>query len=335
MSNIYNTDMVIIGSGPVGLFTIFEAGMLKIKCHIVDTLEVIGGQCSALYPEKPIYDIPACPKILASELIERLEAQAEPFEPIYHLNQRVEKLIQNPDKTFTVITSKNNEINCKVIVIAAGCGAFGPHRPPLENIGDFEGKSLFYSVRSKAEFKNKKIVIAGGGDSAVDWALNLSEIAEKIFVVHRRDKFRSSPESAHRLKTLASQGKIELITPFQLDSINGKEGIINEVFVKDFDGNVKKIEADYLLAFFGLSMDLGPIVNWGLNLHKNFIEVEQSTMKTSIEGIYAVGDIAHYKNKLKLILTGFAESASACHDAYKIVYPDQIFHFEYSTSKGI
>ncbi len=335
MSNIYNTDMVIIGSGPVGLFTIFEAGMLKIKCHIVDTLEVIGGQCSALYPEKPIYDIPACPKILASELIERLEAQAEPFDPVYHLNQRVEKLIQNSDKTFTLNTSKNNIINCKVVVIAAGCGAFGPHRPPLENISDFEGKSLFYSVRSKAEFKNKRVVIAGGGDSAVDWALNLSEIAEKIFVVHRRDKFRASPESAHRLKTLAEQGKIELVTPFQLDGINGKEGMIKEVFVKDFDGNIKKIEADYLLAFFGLSMELGPIVNWGLNLHKNFIEVEQSTMKTSIEGIYAVGDIAHYKNKLKLILTGFAESASACHDAYKLVYPDQIFHFEYSTSKGI
>ena len=335
MSNIYNTDMVIIGSGPVGLFTIFEAGMLKIKCHIVDTLEVIGGQCSALYPEKPIYDIPACPKILASELIERLEAQAEPFDPVYHLNQRVEKLIQNSDKTFTVVTSKNNEINCKAVVIAAGCGAFGPHRPPLENISDFEGKSLFYSVRSKAEFKNKRVVIAGGGDSAVDWALNLSEIAEKIFVVHRRDKFRSSPESSYRLKNLASQGKIELVTPFQLDGINGTGGMIKEVLVKDFDGNIKKIEADYLLAFFGLSMELGPIVDWGLNLHKNFIEVEQSTMKTSIEGIYAVGDIAHYKNKLKLILTGFAESASACHDAYKAVYPDQILHFEYSTSKGI
>ncbi len=335
MSNIYNTDMVIIGSGPVGLFTIFEAGMLKIKCHIVDTLEVIGGQCSALYPEKPIYDIPACPKILASELIERLEAQAEPFDPVYHLNQRVEKLIQNSDKTFTVVTSKNNEINCKAVVIAAGCGAFGPHRPPLENISDFEGKSLFYSVRSKAEFKNKRVVIAGGGDSAVDWALNLSEIAEKIFVVHRRDKFRSSPESSYRLKSLASQGKIELVTPFQLDGINGTGGMIKEVLVKDFDGNIKKIEADYLLAFFGLSMELGPIVDWGLNLHKNFIEVEQSTMKTSIEGIYAVGDIAHYKNKLKLILTGFAESASACHDAYKAVYPDQILHFEYSTSKGI
>ena len=335
MSNIYNTDMVIIGSGPVGLFTIFEAGMLKIKCHIVDTLEVIGGQCSALYPEKPIYDIPACPKILASELIERLEAQAEPFDPFYHLNQRVEKLIQNSDKTFTVVTSKNNEINCKVVIIAAGCGAFGPHRPPLENISDFEGKSLFYSVRSKAEFKNKRVVIAGGGDSAVDWALNLSEIAEKIFVVHRRDKFRSSPENSYRLKNLASQGKIELVTPFQLDAINGTDGMIKEVLVKDFDGNIKKIEADYLLAFFGLSMELGPIVDWGLNLHKNFIEVEQSTMKTSIEGIYAVGDIAHYKNKLKLILTGFAESASACHDAYKAVYPDQIFHFEYSTSKGI
>ena len=333
--NHYNTDLVIIGAGPSGLFSIFEAGMLKIKSHIIDTLEVVGGQCSALYPEKPIYDIPACPKILASELIERLEAQAEPFSPFYHLNQKVEKFTQNSDKTFTVTTSKNITINCKAIIIAAGCGAFGPHRPPIANIMEFEGKSLFYAVKNKAIFKDKVVAIAGGGDSAVDWAINLAEIAKKVIIIHRRDKFRSAPNSANKLTELSNQGKVDIITPFQLKEIKGDNGMISKIIVKDFNDNLQEIEAQYLLAFFGLSMELGPIANWGLNLHKNNIDVDPSTMQTSIAGVYAIGDIAHYKNKLKLILTAFAEAATACHDIYKIVHPDEVFHFEYSTSKGI
>jgi thioredoxin reductase (NADPH) len=332
---IQNTDIVVIGAGPTGLFAVFEAGMLKMKCHVIDSLETIGGQCLALYPEKPIYDIPAHPKVLASELIELLEAQAAPFQPTYHLNQRVEKLTKNSDGSFLVETSKNTQINCKVVIIAAGCGAFGPNRPPLENIEEFEGKSVFYAVKNKAEFAGKNVVIAGGGDSAVDWALSLCDIAKKIYMVHRRDKFRCAPESADKLKKLADEGRIEMVVPYQLDGLKGTNGKLSQVVVKDFDGNVKKLEADYLLPFFGLAMELGPIANWGLNLHKNHIEVEPSTMQSSIPGIYAIGDIANYKNKLKLILTGFAESASACHDAYKIVYPNQIFHFEYSTSKGI
>lgn len=332
---IQTTDLVIIGAGPAGLFSIFEAGMLKIKTHVIDTLEVIGGQCSALYPEKPIYDIPAHPKVLASELIELLEAQAAPFNPTYHLNQRVDKIVKNSDGSFLVETSKNTKINCKAIVIAAGCGAFGPNRPPLEGIEEFEGKSIFYAVRSKAEFSGKNIVIAGGGDSAVDWAISLAEIAKKVFVIHRRDKFRCAPESADKMKKLAAEGKIELIIPFQLDGLKGQDGKLEAVIVKDFDGNIREVPADDLLPFFGLAMELGPIADWGLNLHKNHIEVEASTMQTSIPGIYAIGDIATYKNKLKLILTGFAEAASAAHDIYKIVYPDQVFHFEYSTSKGL
>lgn len=332
---IQNTDLVIIGAGPAGLFAIFEAGMLKIKTHVIDTLEVIGGQCSALYPEKPIYDIPAHPKILASELIEMLEAQAAPFHPTYHLNQRVDKIAKNSDGTFLVTTSKNTQINCKAIIIAAGCGAFGPNRPPLEGIEEFEGKSVFYAVRSKAEFAGKNVVIAGGGDSAVDWALSLSEICKKVYVVHRRDKFRCAPESADKMKKLAAEGKIELVIPFQLEGLEGNDGKLSSVVVKDFDGNVKKLEADYLLPFFGLAMELGPIADWGLNLNKNHIEVDPATMQSSEKGIYAIGDIATYKNKLKLILTGFAEAASACHDTYKIVFPDQLFHFEYSTSKGV
>ncbi len=333
---VHKTDLVIIGAGPAGLFSVFEAGMLKIKSHVIDTLEIIGGQCTALYPEKPIYDIPAHPKILATDLIEMLEAQAAPFHPVYHLNQRVEKFVKNADGSFTVTTSKNTEINCKAVIIAAGCGAFGPNRPPLEGLEEYEGKSVFYAVRNKAEFAGKKVVIAGGGDSAVDWALSLAEIAAKVYVVHRRDKFRCAPESADQMKKLAEAGKIELVIPYQLDGLEGSNGKLSAVLVKDFDGNVKSLEADYLLPFFGLAMELGPIANWGLNLNKHHIEIEDaSTMCTSIEGIYAIGDIATYKNKLKLILTGFAEAASAAHDIRKIVHPDEVFHFEYSTSKGV
>ena len=332
---IYKTDIVIVGAGPAGLFSIFEAGMLKMKCHIIDTLETIGGQCVALYPEKPIYDIPAHPKVLASELIELLEAQAEPFHPTYHLNQQVQKIDKQDDGSFVVETSKNIKIECKAIIIAAGCGAFGPNRPPLANIEQFEGTSIFYSVRNKKEFTNKKVVIAGGGDSAVDWAISLAEIAQKIYVVHRRDKFRCAPESADKMKKLEAEGKIEMVIPFQLEGLEGNDSKLSQIIVKDFDNNIKKIEADYLLPFFGLAMELGPIANWGLNLHKNHIEVDRATMQTSQKGIYAVGDIATYSHKLKLILTGFAESASACHDIFKIAFPDQIYHFEYSTSKGI
>jgi len=335
MTEIYKTDLVVIGAGPTGLFSVFEAGMLKIKCHVIDSLEVIGGQCQALYPEKPIYDIPAHPSILASELIEKLEEQARPFEPVYHLNQRVEKFVKNSDGTFTVTTSKHTTIICKAVIIAAGCGAFGPNRPPLARIEEFEGKSVFYSIRSKAEFADKNVVIAGGGDSAVDWAIGLAGIAKKVFVVHRRDKFRCAPESADQLKKLADSGKIEMVIPYQLDGLKGLEGKLEAVLVKDFAGNVKELEADYLLPFFGLAMELGPIADWGLNLNKNHIEVDVSTMRSSVEGVYAVGDIITYKNKLKLILNGFAEAATACHDIYKIVHPDQIFHFEYSTSKGV
>jgi thioredoxin reductase (NADPH) len=332
MTTLYNTDLAIIGAGPSGLFAIFEAGMLKIKTNVIDALDHIGGQCNALYPEKPIYDIPAYPKILATDLIQKLEEQAKPFEPFYHLSQRVEKLEKNSNDEFILTTSSGNEIIAKAVLIAGGCGAFGPHRPPLEGIEKFEGKSIFYSIKSKAIFSGKKIVVAGGGDSAVDWALSLQEIAEKVYVVHRRDKFRCAPENIEKLKKLALDGKIEMIVPYQLYGLDGQDGSLEAVLVKDFSGNIKSLEADFLLPFYGLSMELGPIVNWGLALHKNLIEVDPATMQTSERGIYAIGDIASYKNKLKLILSGFAEAATACHDIYKLIYPDAVFHFEYSTS---
>ncbi|MFO0388642.1 MAG: NAD(P)/FAD-dependent oxidoreductase [Alphaproteobacteria bacterium] len=332
--NQFETDIVIVGAGPVGLFAIFEAGMLKMRCHVVDTLEAIGGQCAALYPEKPIYDIPAYPSIMAAELINRLEEQAEPFAPVYHLGQRVDK-VQKTASGFSVETSTGNSISCKAIIIAAGCGAFGPNRPPLEKLESYEGKSVFYLVNKRENFRGKKVVIAGGGDSAVDWAISLSELTEKLYVVHRRDKFRCAPESADKMKALADAGKIEMVVPYQLHSLEGANGQLSAVNVATLDGQVKKLDADTLLPFFGLAMELGPIAAWGLNLNMNHITVKQSTCETSAPGIFAIGDIATYENKLKLILSGFSEAASAAHAAYKLVHPNEALHFEYSTSKGV
>lgn len=334
MSNTHSTDIVIIGAGPVGLFAIFEAGMLKMRCHVIDSLDFIGGQCTALYPEKPIYDIPAHPKISAQDLITNLETQAAPFNPIYHLGTSAEK-INKTTSGWDITLSNNNVISCKAIIIAAGCGAFGPNRPPLENISQFEGTSVFYMVKRKEDFRNKHIVIAGGGDSAVDWAIALADIAEKLYLVHRRPKFKCAPASQDLLNTHAAQGNIELVIPYQLDSLSGQNGKLETVNVKTLDGNERRIPADILLPFFGLSMELGPIANWGLNLDKSSITVNPQTMQTSEPGIFAIGDIITYPNKLKLILNGFAEAATACHSAQKLIYPNQEFHFEYSTTQGI
>ncbi len=331
----FKTDIIIVGAGPVGLFAIFQAGMLKMHCNIIDSLDMIGGQCSALYPEKPIYDIPAHPHILAQDLINNLEQQASPFRPIYHLGQTVESVTRSENKEITVTTSKNIKITGKVLIIAAGCGAFGPNRPPLDNIREFEGKTVFYMVNKREDFRNKDIVIAGGGDSAIDWAINLSSIANSVSLIHRRNKFRCAPESHDRMMQLVKSGKLNLVVPYQLEALNGQNGIIEEVIVSDLDGNKKHLKANVLLAFFGLSMELGPIANWGLNIHKKHILVEQSTMQTSTANIYAIGDIAHYDNKLKLILSGFSEAATACHCARNIVFPDTENHFEYSTTSGV
>ncbi len=333
-SSIYNTDIVIIGAGPVGLFSVFQCGMLKMKCHIVDTLDFIGGQCNALYPEKPIYDIPAYPEISASDLIEKLKEQAAPYNPVYHLGQQVIS-VESQDNKFKITTSNGTTIECKAVIIAAGCGAFGPNRPPLENLEQYEAtKSVEYLVKSRNDYQGKKVVIAGGGDSAIDWAISLSEVVEKLYIVHRRPKFRAAPDSVDKLHKLIDAGKIELVTPYQLASLEGENGKLAAVIVKDLDGNSKALEADILLPFYGLAMELGPIADWGLNIHMKHIEVDSSTCETNIKGIFAVGDIAHYKNKLKLILCGFSEAAMATHAAYDYVYPDKAYHFEYSTSKG-
>ena len=328
-----NTDVLIVGAGPVGLFSVFELGQLGIKSCVVDCLDEIGGQCSALYPEKPIYDIPAYPVINAQELILNLNKQIKPFKPEVLLSQQVVKII-DLDDSFKVFTSSNTEISTKCIFIAAGNGAFGPNKPPIENIEKFEEKSVFYSVKNKSIFDNKTIAIAGGGDSAVDWAIELSKNAKKIFFIHRREKLRASPKNVEILKSLEKKN-VEFIIPFQLDSINGKDGMINELVVKDLSNNIKKISTDFFLPFFGLSNDLGPIKNWELKIEKNILKVDQSTCKTSKNRIYAIGDVCTYAGKLKLILTGFSEAAIAAHDCYKTVHPEKVLHFEYSTTKGI
>lgn len=331
----FTTDVVIIGAGPIGLFQIFQAGMLKIKTHIFDSLDFIGGQCQALYPEKPIYDIPAYPQIKSADLINELEKQAEPFAPTYHLGQQVVAIEKQGDD-FIVTSSENSKVTCKAIVIAAGCGAFGPNRPPLAGIEIYENNgSVKYLVNKIAEFTDKKVVIAGGGDSALDWAIALSEVAKEVSIIHRRSKFRAAPISVETMHKLADDGKINILTPYQLDALKGNSGQLEQVILKDMQGNIKEVYADYLLPFYGLSMQLGPIAEWGLNLDKKHIEVDPSSMQTNIPGIYAVGDIATYKNKLKLISVGFSEAAFAAHDFYKKIYPDTPLHFEYSTTKGV
>ncbi len=331
----HSTDIVIIGAGPVGLFTIFEAGMLKMKCHVVDALEAIGGQCAALYPEKPIFDIPAHPTILAQDLVDKLAEQAAPFKPVYHLGQRVEKVERMADGGWRTETSTGAIIHAKVIIIAAGAGAFGPNRPPIAGIEAYEGKSVFYMVGKREMFRSKRVVIAGGGDSAVDWANSLAELADKIYVVHRRPKFRAAPESVSKMDALVASGKIEMVVPYQLHGLKGTNGQLSYVDVATLEGEVKTLEADMLLPFFGLAMELGPIAEWGLNIERNHIGVDPATMQTSTPGIFGVGDIVNYPGKLKLILTGFAEAALACHSAYKVVFPDKELHFEYSTTKGV
>lgn len=332
--HMHTTDIAIIGAGPIGLFTVFQAGMLKMRCHVIDALDSIGGQCSALYPEKPIYDIPGHPAIEGLELVKKLEEQAAPFAPTYHLNQRVERL-EKSDNGFVLVTSKGTSISCKAVMIAAGCGAFGPNRPPLTGLEQYESRSVFYSVTRRENFRGKNVVIAGGGDSAVDWAISLSELASKVYVVHRRPKFRCAPESASRLEAIVQAGKVELVIPYQLDALEGAGGMLSAVTVKTLEGEVRSLPADVLLPFFGLSMELGPIAEWGLNLHNSHIKVDPTTFATSTPGIYAIGDIASYPGKLKLILCGFSEAAMACHHARDIVYPGEAYHFEYSTTKGV
>jgi thioredoxin reductase (NADPH) len=331
---LQRTDVAIIGAGPVGLFAVFECGMLEMRCHLFDALDVPGGQCAALYPEKPIYDIPGYPRIDAGELVERLTEQAAPFAPTYHLGYAVTGLEPAADG-FVVTNATGVRVAARAVVIAAGGGAFGPNRPPLAGSEAFEGKSVFYLVRRREDFRGKRIVIAGGGDSAVDWALSLAEVAARVMVVHRRDRFRAAPQSLTRLHQLAASGEVELVIPYQLARLDGEGGRLNAVVVADLAGNERRLEADCLLPFFGLATELGPLAQGGLAFDDHRIVVDPASCATSRPGIFAIGDIAAYPGKLKLILSGFAEAALAAHAIHPLVHPGEALHFEYSTTKGV
>ncbi len=331
----HKTDVIIVGAGPVGLFTVFECGMVRLNCHVVDVLDDVGGQCTALYPEKPIYDIPGFPRIEAAELVVRLKAQAAPFRPVYHLGEQVQTLEPLTGGFWQVTTSKGTVLQARAVIVAAGVGAFGPNRPPLPGIEAYEGRSVFYYVTQREQFRGKRIVIAGGGDTAVDWALSLAEIAGHVSVIHRRDRFRAAPESEARLKALAAAGKLDLVVPYQLSGLEGSDGRLEAVTVATLDGVEKKIEADVLLPFFGLSMSLGPIADWDLALERNQVAIDPATAAAGKPGIFAVGDVVTYPGKLKLILTGFAEAAIAARSAYALVHPETPLHFEYSTTSGV
>jgi len=334
MSQTITTDVAIIGAGPAGLFAVFECGMLKMRCVLIDTLEATGGQCGALYPEKPIYDVPAYPSILGGELIERLEAQAAPFAAQKLLAQRVETLARDGE-AFVLTTSAGNTVHAKAVLIAAGAGAFGPNRPPLDGLAAYEATgAVRYMVTRREEFRGKRVVIAGGGDSAVDWALSLKDLAH-VTMVHRRPKFRAAPESAAQLEAAAAAGQIDMAVPYQLHGLEGAEGRLSAVVLATLKGEEKRVEADHLLAFFGLSMELGPIAEWGLGLDRHHITVNPATCETNVPGIHAIGDIATYPGKLKLILQGFSEAAMAAHAIHPRVFPGEALHFEYSTSKGV
>lgn len=328
-------DVVVVGAGPAGLFTIFQCGMLGLKVAVVDALDGPGGQCAALYPEKPIYDIPGFPSVEGGQLVARLQSQAEPFHPIPFYSQMVETIEDAAGGGFIVSTSAGERILGAAVIVAAGGGSFGPNRPPLAGIEALEGKSVRYCVTRREDFRDARVVIAGGGDSAVDWALSLSDIAQSVQLVHRRPKFRAAPESVRQLAEKVAKGKIELVTPYQLAGIEAQGETLKSVIVATLDGTKQRLEADFLLPFFGLSMDPGPVSRWGLEMEGGCLKVASGTLETSRPGVFAVGDIATYPGKLKLILCGFAEAAMAAHAAHRVARPGEALHFEHSTSRGV
>jgi len=334
MTQHIETDVAIVGAGPVGLFAVFELGMLTLSSVLIDALAEVGGQCTALYPEKPIYDIPAHPAIEAGALVTCLETQIAPFRTPKLLGRQVNGLTGERG-AFTLTTDQGDIVRAKAVVVAAGAGAFGPNRPPLDGLAAYEASgAVQYYVRRREDLRGKRVVIAGGGDSAVDWALALKDIAQ-VAVVHRRAKFRAAPESAAQLDAATRKSEIEMVIPYQLHGLAGADGVLSAVEVATLDGAVKSLPADVLLPFFGLSMDLGPIAAWGLHSEKHHVIVDPATGQTSLPGVFAIGDVATYPGKLKLILQGFSEAAVAAHAIFPIVYPDQALHFEYSTTKGL
>ncbi len=326
------TDVLIIGAGPIGLFAVFELGLLDMKAHLVDILDKPGGQCAELYPEKPIYDIPAIPYITGEGLVDALMAQIKPFGPTFHLGEMVESIEKIGDPLFRVITDRGKAFEAKVLVIAAGGGSFQPKKPPIPGIDAYEGKSVFYAVRKMDAFRDKDLLIIGGGDSALDWTLNLQPIAKRLTLLHRRDDFRAAPDSVGKMRALVAQGAMDLKIG-QVTALEGADGMLTGAAVKGSDGAVAKVACDTLLPFFGLTMKLGPVANWGIDLHEGeLIPVDTAAFETRTPGIFAVGDINWYPGKLKLILSGFHEVALMAQKAYRYVFPDKRLVFQYTTS---
>ncbi len=330
------TDIAIVGAGPVGLFTIFEAGLLKMRCHLIDYLPQPGGQLSEIYPKKPIYDIPGYPTVLAQELVDNLMKQAEPFHPTFTFGERIEKLEKRDERDFLLTTNMGTIVEAKVVVIAGGLGCFEPRKPEVTGLEKFEnGKGISYMILDPEKYRGKRIVLAGGGDSALDWTIFLADVVSQLTLVHRSESFRGAPDSVNKVMKLAEQGKIKLMLNSNLTQING-DTILNSVGVINTKTNEEElIETDYLIPLFGLSPKLGPIESWGLNLDKNAIEVNTDDYSTNIPGVYAIGDINTYKNKLKLILCGFHEAALMSHSAYKYINPGIKYTMKYTTVQGV
>jgi thioredoxin reductase (NADPH) len=328
------TDIIIIGAGPCGLFTVFEAGLLKLKCHLIDSLPQPGGQLTEIYPKKPIYDIPGYPSVLAGELVDNLMEQIEPFKPGFTLGERAEKIEKLEDGRFCVTTSRGTKHAAPVITIAGGLGCFEPRKPPIGNITDFEDRGVEYIIKEPEFYRDKKIVIAGGGDSALDWTIFLADVASEVSLVHRRKGFRGALDSVEKVEQLAASGKINLVTEAQVVGLNGDDKL-NEVVIKHKVEGESTKTADHFIPLFGLSPKLGPIAEWGLNIEKSAIAVDTFDYSTNIPGIYAIGDINTYPGKLKLILCGFHEATLMVQSAFKHIYPEKKVQFKYTTVNGV
>jgi thioredoxin reductase (NADPH) len=331
MSDVITTDAVVIGAGPCGLFTIFELGLLDIKCHVLDILDRPGGQCAELYPEKPIYDIPALPTVTGAELTSRLMEQAKPFDPQFHFNQMVTSLVKHGESDFELHTDGGMVFRTKVVVIAAGGGSFMPKKPPIPGIDAYEGTSVFYSVKKMEAFRGRDILIVGGGDSALDWTLNLQPLAKSMTLLHRRDDFRAAPDSVKKMRELVAAGKMDLKIG-QVTGLKGEAGVLSAATIKGSDGVEFDVATNTMLPFFGLTMKLGPVADWGLNLNENLVPVDTEKFETSVPGIFAVGDINTYPGKLKLILSGFHEAALMAQQAFRYINPGERLMFQYTTS---
>ena len=336
MSDVIKTDALIVGAGPVGLFAVFELGLLDLKCHLVDILPKIGGQCAELYPEKPIYDIPGFPSVTGQGLIDNLLKQIEPFNPEFHLSEMVASVESMGTATaplFRVMTDAGTEFETKSLIIAAGGGSFQPKKPPIPEIETYEEKSVFYAVRRMEELRGCDVLIVGGGDSALDWTLNLQPIARRVTLMHRRDEFRAAPHSVEQMRSLVADGKMDLRIG-QVTGLRGDNGLLSSAICRGSDNSAFDINCDAMLPFFGLTMKLGPIADWGLSLSENLVPVDTERFETSTPGIFAIGDINTYPGKLKLILSGFHEGALAAQRVYRYVYPDKRLTFQYTTSSS-